>query len=92
MVLPRVEMKSLSKARYLEIVAAIYRKHYGEWAGIYPETAREYHNSLDALLAKAEHRLRTKKEIQLREPEQDFAESTRRSSRHCEAGCCICSR
>lgn len=76
MVLPRVEMKSLSKARYLEIVAAIYRKHYGEWYGIYPETAREYHNSLDALLAKAEHRLRDKKEIQLREPEQDFAEST----------------
>jgi hypothetical protein len=76
MVLPRVEMETISKTRYLEIVSAIYRKHYGEWYGIYSETADEYQKSLDTLLAAAQERLRDKKEIQLRKPDHDFAEST----------------
>jgi hypothetical protein len=76
MILPRVEMDSISKTRYLEIVSAIYRKHYGEWYGIYVETAEKYQRSLDTLLAAAEERLRDKKEIQLKKPEQDFSEST----------------
>lgn len=76
MILPRVEMESISRMRYLEIVSAIYRKHYGEWYGIYAETADEYQKSLDKLLAAAQERLRDKKEIQLKKPDQDFTEST----------------
>jgi hypothetical protein len=74
-ILPRVEMESLSKTRYLELVSAIYRKHYGEWYAIYPETAAAYQKSLDVIFAAAQQRLKDKKDIQLRGPERDFVES-----------------
>jgi hypothetical protein len=76
MVLPRVEMETISKTRYLELVAAIYRKHYGEWYGIYQDTADAYQKSLDTLLAATEERLKEKKEVQLKKPDHDFAEAT----------------
>jgi len=74
-ILPRVEMESLSKTRFLEIISAIYRKHYGEWYAIYPDTAVTYKQSLDTMLVAAEQRLRDKKEIPLRGPDRDFAEA-----------------
>jgi hypothetical protein len=75
MILPRVEMESLSKARFLELVSAIYRKHYGEWYAIYPDTATAYQKSLDVLLVAAEQRLKDKKDVHLRGPERDFADA-----------------
>lgn len=74
-VLPRVEMDSLSKTRFLELVSAIYRKHYGEWYAMYPDTAALYQKSLDALLAAAEHRLKDMKDVQLRGPDRDFSDA-----------------
>jgi hypothetical protein len=80
MVLPRVEMESLSKTRYIELVSAIYRKHYGEWYAIYPDTATEYQKSLDSMLSNAQQKLKDKREIQLRGPDRDFAESETETS------------
>lgn len=75
LVLPRVEMEALSKDRYLDLVAAIYHKHYGEWYSIYPETAASYRDTLDCLLESARANLRDKREVALRGPERDFADS-----------------
>jgi hypothetical protein len=75
LILPRVEMESMSKVRFLELVSAIYRKHYGEWYAIYPDTAADYQKMLDKLLKAAEERLKDKKEIPLRGPERDFTDS-----------------
>jgi hypothetical protein len=72
LVLPRVPMPAISTARYLELIAAIYRKHYGTWYSIYPETTAQYELMLQGLLAKAATRLKDKKEIRLRGPEKDF--------------------
>jgi hypothetical protein len=74
LVLPRVEMPSISKARYLELVSAIYHKHYGTWYSIYPETSAAYELMLETLLANASRRLRDKKELRLRGPDRDFVD------------------
>jgi hypothetical protein len=74
LVLPRVEMATLSKVRYLELVSAIYRKHYGTWYSIFPETSAEYELMLDSLLATAAKQLKDKKELELRGPERDFSD------------------
>jgi hypothetical protein len=74
LVLPRVEMTTISKARYLELVAAIYRKHYGAWYSIYPETSPEYDQMLETLLATAAKRLKDKKELRLRSPDREFVD------------------
>lgn len=42
LVLPRVEMDAISRSRFLELISAIYRKHYAEWYSIYTDTADEY--------------------------------------------------
>src|SRR2546423_7373662 len=65
-------MTSISSARYLELVAAIYERHYGVWYSIYPETSAEYNKMLGGLLTKARTRLRDVKELKLRGPEKEF--------------------
>ena len=74
LLLPRVEMTTISKSRYVEIISAIYHKHYGVWYSIYPETSTNYDRMLDTLLASATKRLKDKKELQLRGPEKDFVD------------------
>lgn len=70
--LPRVPMSSISTVRYLELIAAVYRKHYGIWYSIYPDTTTRYNVMLDELLAKARARLKDQRELRLRGPEKDF--------------------
>ena len=72
LVLPRVSMPTISTARYLELIAAVYRKHYGVWYSIYPESAAQYEVMLEKLLVKAATRVKDKKELRLRGPERDF--------------------
>jgi hypothetical protein len=72
LVLPHVPMSTISTARYLELIIAVYRKHYGTWYSIYPETTAQYNVMLEELLVKARARLRDQKELRLRGPEKDF--------------------
>jgi hypothetical protein len=77
--LPRVEMKSISRSRFVELVSAIYKKHYGEWYSIYPETRTQYQKHLEELLNELKRRLGDKTEVQLRGPERDFADAVAKS-------------
>lgn len=72
LLLPRVAMTTISSARYLELVASIYQKHYGVWYSIYPETSAEYNCMLSDLLTKARARLKDVKDLKLRGPEKEF--------------------
>jgi hypothetical protein len=69
---PRVEMDAISKERYLEIISAIYKKHYIVWYSMYPDTIAAYEKHVDELLNAAKRRLRNKKEIALLGAERDF--------------------
>jgi len=71
LILPRVEMESISRTRLLELVSAIYRKHYGEWYSIYKDTEAQYRNHTDQLFADLKLQLANKPEIQLRGPERE---------------------
>jgi hypothetical protein len=75
LILPRVEMYSLSRSRFLEIVSAIYYKYYGEWYSIYSDTIAQYRASLDRLFSELKGRIEDKSEISLKVPEKDFGDS-----------------
>jgi hypothetical protein len=75
LILPRVKMGTISRTRLLELVSAIYRKHYAEWYSIYKDTKEQYRNQTDRLFTDLEKRLANKIEIQLRGPEHEFTES-----------------
>lgn len=75
LLLPRVSMESISKSRYLEIISAVYHKHYGIWYSIYADTALDYQHSLDSILRVAGDSLKEKKDIPLRGPDRVFADS-----------------
>ena len=74
LIMPRVEMESISRSRFLDLIAAIYRKHYVEWYSIYPDTASQYRQRVDEMLAALEKRLPGRSEIQLRRPDRDFTD------------------
>jgi hypothetical protein len=76
MILPRVEMSTISKVRFLEIVSAIYFRHYVKWYSIYLETSVTYKASVETLLARLQNHLADKTEIQLRSPEREFSDAT----------------
>jgi hypothetical protein len=75
LILPRVEMKTISRTRLLELVSAIYNKHYVEWYSIYKDTKNQYQNQTERLLADLKQHLGNKPDIQLRGPEREFTES-----------------
>ena len=76
LIFPRVEMDSISCTRYLELVGAIYRKHYGVWYSIYTNTSAQYQARIDQLLTDLRKELADKEEIKLRGPEREFADGT----------------
>jgi hypothetical protein len=75
LVLPRVEMDAISRSRFLELISAIYRKHYAEWYSIYTDTAHEYKRKVDELFVELEGELARQKVVTLRRPERDFIDS-----------------
>lgn len=74
MILTRVPMQSISRDRYLEILRAIYFKHYGVWYSIYADTISRYQAMLEKLVTEAGDRLKNHEQIKLSNPERDFAE------------------
>jgi hypothetical protein len=72
LLLPRVEMETISRSRFLELVSGIYRKHYAEWYSIYSETSAKYRAQIDEQFARLENSLANKPEIQLRGQEREF--------------------
>jgi hypothetical protein len=75
LILPRVEMKTISRERLLELVSAIYRKHYIEWYSIYKDTGEQYRDQTEKLFTDLQEHLANKHEIQLRGPEREFTEN-----------------
>lgn len=78
--LPRVEMDTISRSRFLELVSGIYRKHYAEWYSIYSETSANYRAKIDEQFARLERSLADRQEIQLRPPEREFADGVAANS------------
>ena len=74
LILPRVEMQTISRARLLELVSAIYRKHYVEWYSVYKDTEKQYRDQTEQLFADLEKHLANKHEIQLRGLERSFTD------------------
>lgn len=74
LILPRVEMRSIARTRLLELVFAIYQKHYVEWYSIYHDTKEQYRTQIDRLFADTEKRLANMSEIELRGPERAFSD------------------
>lgn len=74
LIMPRVQMETISRTRLLELVSAIYRKHYVKWYSIYKETQAQYQIQTDRLFSDLEQKLVNKPEIQLRGPEREFSE------------------
>jgi len=74
LILPRVEMESISRQRFLEIINAIYRKHYVQWYSIYPETDAAYRSRITTLSKEIESSVADQDEIKLRGPEREFAD------------------
>jgi hypothetical protein len=74
LLLPRVEMETISRSRFLELVSAIYRKHYVEWYTLYAETAEVYRNTVEQLFAEVATAVSDRDEIQLRGPDREFAD------------------
>lgn len=72
LILPRVEMETISRVRLLELVSAIYRKHYVKWYSIYKDTAEQYRSQTDKLFADFEKHLASTVEIPLRGPDREF--------------------
>ena len=75
LLLPRVEMETISRSRFLELISGIYRKHYAEWYSIYSKTSVNYRVKIEEQFARLESSLADKKEIRLRSPDREFADS-----------------
>ena len=75
LILPRVAMETISRPRLLEIISAIYRKHYVLWYSIYKDTENKYRNATEQLLVDLEQSLVNKPEIQLRGIELTFTDA-----------------
>ena len=73
LLLPQVEMESISKSRHLDIVSAIFFKHYGEWYRIHGATTADYQSRLTGQLARIRDEIGDRKEIELRGPEREFS-------------------
>jgi hypothetical protein len=74
LLLPRVEMETISRSRFLELVSGIYQKHYAEWYSIYTETSAKYRAQIDEQFSRLQKSLANKLEIQLRGQEKEFVD------------------
>jgi hypothetical protein len=80
LILPRVEMDTISSSRFLELVSAIYHKHYAEWYSIYPETTAHYRQHINSLFSKLKTSVAGKSEIHLRGPDREFSNGSTESA------------
>jgi hypothetical protein len=75
LLLPHVEMDSISCVRLLGIVTTIYRDHYCVWYSIYPHTISAYRTQIEKALKQFQLQLDGKTEIPLRRTAREFLDA-----------------